>query len=91
MRGVDEMFATMAAMGGERNDAIYVRLTGLKEGMAIGRTPLPKLPPSRRAVLGASGRPDTVMLSDDQLSVVPMDCVISGTAEATIHVKKKLP
>lgn len=92
VRSVDELFATMNTLAASgRNDALYVRLGGMEPGIAIGRTPLTKLPPSRRAMLGESGRPDIAAMSDVRVSAVPMELVVSGSAEATIHVKKKLP
>lgn len=92
VRGIDELFATLKALTDtSRNDALYVRLASTAQGVAIGRTQLAKLPPSKRATLTASGRPDLAAIDDASLSIVPMDVVITGSADVTIHVKKKLP
>jgi hypothetical protein len=91
VRDIDELFATVTAMTAtSRNDAMFVRLSSNDPGVAIGRTQLAKLPPSRRAVLDASGRPDLAVLDGSTATLVPMDVVVTGSAETTIHVKKKI-
>ena len=91
IRGVDELFSTLVALTGTiRNDALFVRLSSNDPGIAIGRTQLAKLPPSRRSVLGTSGRTALAVLDGSAVSIVPVDVVITGSAEATIRVKKKV-
>ena len=92
VRSVDELFAALTTLVGEgRSDSMYARLANGKEGLSIGRTPLPSMPPSRRAILAAAGRPETGALADSNVVKLKCDAVVRGTTEVTIHVKKRLP
>ena len=91
VRTADELFAglTDIARASERR-AMYVRLENLGEGLAIGRTALAKLPPSRRALLTAAERPETSAIAATHVIVVPAADAILGSAQATLHVRKRV-
>lgn len=92
VRNVDELYEglkNLTSLG--RSDAFYVRLPDGKSGVTIGRTPLPTMPPSRRAILTAAARPDAGETATTETIVVPMNRAIRGKAEVTIHVAKRLP
>lgn len=90
VRSADELFAGLAdiSRASERR-AMYVRLGNLGEGIAIGRTPLAKLPPSRRALLTAAERPETSAVASTRVTIIPSDDAILGSAQATLHVRKR--
>lgn len=92
VRSADELFAGLQeiARATDRR-ALYVRLTGLGEGVAIGQTPLAKLPPSRRALLQSSQRPDTSATVASTVIVVPSEDAVVGGTQLTLKVRKKWP
>lgn len=90
VRTADELFAglTDIARASERR-AMYVRLGNLGEGVAIGRTAMAKLPPSRRALLAGAERPDTSAVNATRVVVVTGEDAVTGGTQATLKVRKR--
>ena len=92
VRNVDELFKTVQTVLDEtRPDRLFVRLSGTRQSLSIGRTALEKLPASKRAILEASARPDTATSVDTSVRMSSMDHPVSGSADLVIHVARRLP
>ncbi|MEM6332977.1 MAG: hypothetical protein AAF823_06525 [Planctomycetota bacterium] len=65
---IDELVAAVEDVAGHPTDAVYVTTLLPGEGLAVGRTALPSLPSSRRAVLGGMNQtlaqPHGLLLAD---------------------------
>ncbi|HEX2972751.1 MAG TPA: hypothetical protein VHP11_10485, partial [Tepidisphaeraceae bacterium] len=83
-----EVFDVLRDMLSVRHDAVYMRLTRQPDGVAIGRTAMPRLPSSRRRVLMGAGLSNTTMFVSSTLKTVTMDYVMSGAAQFTITIDK---
>jgi hypothetical protein len=92
IRNVDELISTLEKVVGQsRADRLFVRLSGTRQNMAIGRTALMRLPASKRAILEAAARPDTAAAVESSVKLIEMNRVVAGSADVVIHVVKKLP
>jgi hypothetical protein len=85
---VDQVFAVLREMAEIRRNALYVRLTRQPDGVAVGRTAMPRLPSSRRQVLLGAGRSNTTAFVSSTVKVVPSDYVFTGSAEFDIDVDR---
>ena len=85
---VDQVFEVVQEAAAIRHDAVYVRLLRQPDGIAIGRTAMPKLPSSRRQILIGAGRSDTTQFVSSSVKVVPTDLVMNGSAEFEITIDK---
>jgi hypothetical protein len=85
---VDQVFAVLRELAGIRRNALYVRLTRQPDGVAVGRTAMPRLPSSRRQVLLGAGRSNTTAFVSSTVKVVPSDYVFAGSAEFQIDVDR---
>lgn len=85
---VDEVFDVMRELNGYRHDAVYVRMVRQGDGVAIGRTAMPHLPSSRREVLIGAGRSNTTPFVNSATKTVPVQYVMSGSAQFQITVDK---
>jgi len=84
---VDSMIEAIQTATSVKKDAIYLRLVRPGDGVAVGRTALPKLPASRRALLMASGRGDVTAMSTGKVKTISTSLVFAGSADLTITVE----
>lgn len=86
---VDQVFDVLKEMSGIRRNALYVRLQRQSDGVAVGRTAMPRLPSSRRQVLLGAGRSNTTAFVSSSVKTIPSTYVFSGEAEFDIEVDRK--
>jgi hypothetical protein len=85
---IGDLFAVIKDVVGIRHDAVYLRLVRQPDGIAVGRTAMPRLPSSQRQVLLDTGRSNITPIVSSTVKVVPSDCVMSGSAEFTINIDR---
>jgi hypothetical protein len=85
----DEVFAVVKDLFSVKHNALYVRLMRQADGVAIGRTAMPKLPSSRRQVLLGAGSSNTTPFVSSTVKVVPTEYVMDGTANFAIAVARE--
>jgi len=84
----DEVFAVLRDITGVRRDALYMRLLRQPDGVAIGRTAMPRLPSSRRRVLIGAGLSNTTTFVSSSAKIVSTDNVMTGQAHFNIVIDK---
>jgi hypothetical protein len=84
----DEVFAVLRDISGVRRDALYLRLLRQPDGVAIGRTAMPRLPSSRRRVLLGAGLSNTTTFVSSSAKIMSTDYVMSGQAHFNIVIDK---
>lgn len=85
-----DVFDVLRDLASVRQDAIYMRLMRQPDGVAIGRTAMPRLPSSRRRVLMGAGLSNTSPFVSSTVKSVSSDYVISGSAQFSITIDKDL-
>ncbi|HTW94929.1 MAG TPA: hypothetical protein VMD30_09065 [Tepidisphaeraceae bacterium] len=85
---IDELFNVVKDYESMRHDAIYVRLVEEADGVAVGRSAMPKLPAAMRDVLLASGRSDMTPFVTSTTWTIPTSLVMSGAADFTLTVSR---
>lgn len=83
---INELFDALRDFTAIRQNAIYLRLVRQPDGVAIGRTALPKLPSSKRQMLLGAGRSGTTRFISSVTRTVPMDSVMQGSADFVINI-----
>ncbi|HEV8292163.1 MAG TPA: hypothetical protein VGP94_09575 [Tepidisphaeraceae bacterium] len=83
-----EVFDVLRDISGVRRDALYMRLLRQPDGVAIGRTAMPRLPSSRRRVLMGAGLSNTTTFVSSSAKIVSTDYVMSGQAHFNIVIDK---
>ena len=83
---LDEMFDALRDFTSIRQNALYLRLLRQPDGVAIGRTAMPKLPSSKRQLLLGAGRSGTTRFVSSTTRTVPTDSVMQGAAEFVITI-----
>ena len=86
---INELFSVLKDLGGIRHDAVFVRLVRQADGVAVGHTEMPHLPPSRMQVMLDSGRSDITPFVTSTVKVVPANVVMTGSAEFTITIQRQ--
>jgi hypothetical protein len=84
---LDQMFDVLRDYLTVRRDAVYLRLLRQQDGVAIGRTAMPRLPSSMRRVLADADLGNATPLVDTVAVVVPSDYVMTGGARFTLTVE----
>ncbi len=84
----DEVFAVLRDITGVRRDALYLRLLRQPDGVAIGRTAMPRLPSSRRRVLIGAGLSNTTTFVSSSAKIVSTDYVMTGQAHFNLVIDK---
>ncbi len=89
---LDEVFTATNELSALRGDAIYLRLiaSGPQQGVAVGRTALPKLPPSQRRLLTSSGRAQITPYTPSLTRTVPVQWVMTGATDLPIQISRDL-
>jgi hypothetical protein len=85
---IDELFSVVNEVIGIKHNALYIRLLRQPDGVAVGRTALPRLPSSRREMLLGAGRSDMTAFVSSVVKVVPTDLVMSGSADFSLVIEK---
>ena len=85
----DEVFAVLKDIFSVKHNALYVRLMRQADGVAIGRTAMPKLPGSRRQVLLGAGLSNTTPFVSSTVKIVPTEVVMDGSANFAITIAKE--
>jgi hypothetical protein len=86
-QSIGDVFSLLKDLAAVRENALYLRLLRQPDGVAIGRTAMPRLPSSRRQVMLGAGRSDTTAYLSSTVKVIPTDLVMTGAAEFTIQVE----
>lgn len=81
-----EVFAVLKDIFSVKHNALYVRLMRQADGVAIGRTAMPKLPSSRRQVMLGAGLSNTTPFVSSTVKIVPTEVVMDGAANFAITV-----
>jgi hypothetical protein len=84
-----EVFAVLKDIFSVKHNALYLRLMRQADGVAIGRTAMPKLPSSRRQVMLGAGLSNTTPFVSSTVKVVPTDVVMDGSANFAITVARE--
>ncbi len=84
----DGIFQVLTEVSGIRHNALYLRLLRKPDGVAIGRAAMPHLPSSRREILLSAGRSNTTAFVSSQVTILPTDRVMSGSAEFVLTIDK---
>lgn len=84
-----EVFAVLKDIFSVRHNALYLRLMRQADGVAIGRTAMPKLPSSRRQVMLGAGLSNTTPFVSSTVKVVGTDVVMDGSAAFAITVSRE--
>jgi hypothetical protein len=85
---IDEMFAVLRDVASVQHDAIYIRLVRRADGVAVGRTAMPRLPSSSRQVLMGAGRSDITEFVSSTVKIIPTELVMNGSADFSITIEK---
>lgn len=89
-RSSEDMMAMLQLVGSLRGDRTYMRLSRGPDGLAVGRTSLPRLPASLGTALASgadlAGLPAAPTLRSE-VKVVPVKWVVSGSASARFTVE----
>ena len=84
---IDEVFDVLADFESIRHDAVYMRLVRQADGVALGRTAMPRLPSSIRQVMLDAGRSDTTAFVSSDVQIHPTNLVLEGSAEFAITIE----
>jgi hypothetical protein len=84
-----EVFAVLKDLFSVKHNALYVRLLRQADGVAIGRTAMPKLPSSRRQVLLGAGLSNTTAFLSSTLKIIPTEVVMDGTANFAVTIARE--
>ena len=84
----DEVFAVLKDLFSVKHNALYLRLLRQADGVAIGRTAMPRLPSSRRQVLLGAGLSNTTPFVSSTVKIVPTELVMDGSTNFAITVAR---
>jgi hypothetical protein len=70
-----------------RHDAVYVRLVRQADGVALGRSALPRLPSSVREVMLDAGRSDTTAYISSEVRIFPSNLIMNGSTNFAITIQ----
>ena len=85
----DEVFAVLKDLFSVKHNALYLRLMRQADGVAIGRTAMPRLPSSRRQVLLGAGLSNTTPFVSSTVKIVPTETVMDGATSFAITVARE--
>jgi hypothetical protein len=87
---IGDVFDVLKDMTAIKHNALYARLVRQPDGVAIGRTAMPRLPSSRRQILVGAGRSNTTKFVNSLVKSIPSRHVFSGAADFAIVVDRDL-
>ena len=85
----DEMFDVLNDFEAVRHNALYIRLVRQADGVAVGRTAMPRLPSAVREALLASGRSDLTAFVTSSVKTIPTDMVMDGSADFMLTIERQ--
>jgi hypothetical protein len=85
----DEVFSVLKDLFSVKHNAVYLRLMRQADGVAIGRTAMPRLPSSRRQVLLGAGLSNTTPFVSSTVKAVPTETVMDGATSFAITVARE--
>jgi hypothetical protein len=88
-RSAGEVFEVLRDYTSIRRDALYLRLLRQPDGVAIGRTAMPRLPSSRRRVILGAGLSSATQFVSSTVTIMPADYLMSGSARFKITIDKE--
>ncbi len=86
---VTELFEQAQRVLSVPDDALFVSMVLPEGGVALGRTELPDLPSSRRALIGSGLRSGVSPYRNMKYEMTPLDYVPTGQVMFKVNVKKK--
>jgi hypothetical protein len=89
-QSIDDVFAVLHELQKIRHNAVYVRLVRQADGVAVGRTEMPRLPASKRNVFLESGRSNTTAFVSSTVKPIPTKLVMNGSAEFQLTIDSEL-
>jgi hypothetical protein len=84
---LNEVFDVLRDFLSVRHDAVYVRLVRQADGVALGRSALPRLPSSIRQVMLEAGRSDTTAYISSEVRIFPSKFVMDGAADFAVTIQ----
>jgi hypothetical protein len=87
---IDDVFAVLKDMTSIKHNALYARLVRQADGVAIGRTAMPRLPSSARNVLLGGGRSNTTPFVSSTVKIVPTQMVMEGSADFQLTIDSEV-
>ncbi|NJL31070.1 MAG: hypothetical protein HC898_05275 [Phycisphaerales bacterium] len=91
LQRIEDVLQSLQELATLRDDALYLSMTVPGEGLAVGRTELPLLPSSRRAMLTAPSGTSVSPMGSWTQKIIPMEAVVQGSLMLAIQVKKETP
>lgn len=85
---IDDLLGMMQLMSKIRDDALYLTMPIPGEGLAVGRSELPLLPSSRRAMLATPWGTASTPMKSWLEKIVPVQAVMQGSLTFAIQVRK---
>jgi hypothetical protein len=85
---IDELFTAVRDVTSIKHNALYLRLIRQPDGIAVGRTALPRMPSNRREEFLNAGRSDVTQFVSSTVRVVPTNLVMQGNAAFEITIEK---
>jgi len=85
---VDDLHHTIQQILSVRRDAVYLTLRLNEEGLALGRTEMPQLPSSRKAILSSPTSTAAIPFTESVDQVAASDYVTQGQLSFRLHVRK---
>ncbi len=89
-QSADELFTVLDDVLGVQQKALYVYLTGGREGIAQGRKAMVHLPSSRQQIMLSSGRSDVSLFDSTQVKIIPTQYIMHGHSDFGFTVERKL-
>jgi hypothetical protein len=84
---MSEVFDVLQDFLSVRHDAVYARLVRQADGVALGRSALPRLPSSIRQVMLDAGRSDTTAYISSEVRIFPSPLVMDGSADFAVTIQ----
>jgi hypothetical protein len=84
---LNEVFDVLQDFLSVRHNAVYLRLVRQADGVALGRSALPRLPSSIRQVMLDAGRSDTTAYISSEVRTFPSQYVMDGSASFAITIQ----
>ncbi len=85
---INELFAVVKDVTAIKHNALYIRLAQQPDGIAIGRTAMPRMPSSRRQVWTDAGRSDITQFVSSTVKTIPTEYVMDGSADFSITISR---
>ena len=88
---IDDLTDVVRRILSIRRDALYLVLQLPDQGIAVGRSEMPRLPSSRKAMIATPTSTLAVPFVESAETIVPTDVVVQGQMPFTVAVRHKQP